>query len=59
MLYVRTSEPVQRLQAARRDLRLPSELAKFDRFDLLILDDLSYARRDQAETPVLFELIAE
>jgi DNA replication protein DnaC len=50
---------VQRLQAARRDLRLPNELAKLDRFDLLILDDLSYVRRDQAETPVLFELISE
>ena len=59
VLFVRTSELVQRLQAARRDLRLPSELAKLDRFDLLILDDLSYARRDQAETSVLFELIAE
>ena len=35
------------------------ELAKLDRFDLIILDDLSYARRDQAETSVLFELIAE
>lgn len=58
-LFVRTSELVQRLQAARRDLRLPAELAKLDRFDLLILDDLSYARRDQAETSVLFELIAE
>jgi DNA replication protein DnaC len=34
-------------------------LAKLDRFDLLILDDLSYVRRDQAETSVLFELIAE
>jgi DNA replication protein DnaC len=50
---------LQRLQAARRDLRLPAELAKLDRFDLIILDDLSYARRDQAETSVLFELIAE
>jgi DNA replication protein DnaC len=59
VLFMRTSELVQRLQAARRDLRLPSELAKLDRFDLLILDDLSYARRDQAETSVLFELIAE
>ena len=47
---MRTSELVQRLQAARRDLRLPGELAKLDRFDLLILDDLSYVRRDQAET---------
>jgi len=59
VLFTRTSELVQRLQAARRDLRLPAELAKLDRFDLLILDDLSYARRDQAETSVLFELIAE
>lgn len=59
VLFVRTSELVQRLQAARRDLRLPAELTKLDRFDLLILDDLSYARRDQAETSVLFELIAE
>jgi DNA replication protein DnaC len=59
VMFMRTSELVQRLQAARRDLRLPSELAKLDRFDLLILDDLSYARRDQAETSVLFELISE
>ncbi len=34
-------------------------MAKLDRFDLLILDDLSYVRRDQAETSVLFELISE
>ena len=59
VLYTRTSDLVQRLQAARRDLRLPAELAKLDRFDLLIADDFSYVRRDQAETSVLFELIAE
>jgi len=59
VLFIRTSELVQRLQAARRDLRLPAELTKLDRFDLIILDDLSYARRDQAETSVLFELISE
>jgi hypothetical protein len=34
-------------------------IAKLDRFDLIILDDLSYVRKDQAETSVLFELIAE
>ena len=59
VLFARCSELVQRLQAARRDLRLPQELTKLDRFDLLVLDDLSYVRRDQAETSVLFELIAE
>ena len=59
VLFTRCSDLVQRLQAARRDLRLPQELARLDRFDLLILDDLSYVRRDQAETSVLFELLAE
>lgn len=59
VLFTRTSDLVQRLQAARRDLRLPAELAKLDRFDLLVLDDFSYAKRDQAETSVLFELISE
>jgi len=59
VLFMRTSEMVQRLQAARQGLQLPATLAKLDRFDLLILDDLSYVRKDQAETSVLFELIAE
>ena len=59
VLFTRTSELVQKLQAARQSLQLPSALAKLDRLDLIILDDLSYARQDQAETSVLFELIAE
>ncbi len=59
VLFTRCGDLVQRLQTARRDLRLAQEIAKLDRFDLLILDDLSYVRRDQAETSVLFELIAE
>jgi DNA replication protein DnaC len=58
VLFTRTSEIVQKLQAARQSLQLPSALAKLDRFDMIILD-LSYARKDQAETSVLFELIAE
>jgi DNA replication protein DnaC len=57
--FSRTTDLVQRLQAARRDLRLPAEIAKLDRFDLLLLDDFSYVRRDQTESTVLFELIAE
>ena len=59
VFFTRCSDLVQRLQAARRDLRLPQELTKLDRFDLLILDDLSYVRRDQAETAVLSELLLE
>ena len=34
-------------------------MAKLDRFDLIVLDDLSDARRDQAETSLQFKLIAE
>jgi DNA replication protein DnaC len=34
-------------------------LTRLDRFDCLILDDIGYASKDQAETSVLFELIAE
>jgi DNA replication protein DnaC len=33
-------------------------IARLDRFDLLILDDLAYVSKDQAETSVLFELIS-
>jgi len=58
VLYSRTTDMVQRLQAARRELMLERELAKLDKFHLLILDDITYAQKDQAETGVLFELIA-
>lgn len=58
VLMATTSNLVQRLQNARRDLALTQEVAKLDKFDLLILDDISYVRKDQAETSALFELIA-
>jgi DNA replication protein DnaC len=59
VLFVRTNDLVQRLQAARRDLALPALLTRLDRIDCLILDDLGYVRKDQSETSILFELIAE
>jgi DNA replication protein DnaC len=58
VLFTRTTDLVQHMQAARQALTLAHEIKKLDRFDLLILDDLSYVRKDQAETSVLFELIA-
>ena len=57
VLMVRTTDLVQRLQIARRELGLEAAIAKLDKFHLLILDDLAYATKDQAETSVLFELI--
>lgn len=58
VLFTRTSDLVQKLQVARRELALESTIAKFDKYHLLILDDLAYVTRDQAETSVLFELIS-
>jgi DNA replication protein DnaC len=57
VLFTRTSELVQRLQIARRELGLESAIAKLDKYRLVILDDISYVSKDQAETSVLFELI--
>ncbi|MDF0498425.1 ATP-binding protein [Bradyrhizobium yuanmingense] len=39
-------------------LNLEAAINGLDRFDLLILDDLAYVTKDQAETSVLFELIS-
>src|SRR5262249_33631197 len=58
VLFMRTSELVQRLQIARRELGLESAIAKLDKYHLVILDDIAYVAKDQAETSVLFELIA-
>lgn len=58
VMFARTSDLVQRLQVARRELALEAAIHRLDRFDLLILDDLAYVSKDQAETSVLFELIS-
>jgi DNA replication protein DnaC len=58
VLFTRTTDLVQKLQVARRELNLEAAINRLDRFDLLILDDLAYVTKDQAETSVLFELIS-
>jgi DNA replication protein DnaC len=57
VLFVRTTDLVQRLQVARRELALEAAIAKLDKFHILIMDDIGYVRKDQSETSVLFELI--
>jgi DNA replication protein DnaC len=58
VLFARTSDLVQKLQVARRELSLEAAIARLDKCHLLILDDLAYVTKDQAETSVLFELIS-
>jgi DNA replication protein DnaC len=58
VLFTRTSDRVQRLQLARCELALEASIAKLDKYHRMILDDLAYVTKDQAETSVLFELIS-
>ena len=58
VLFTRTTDLIQKLQVARRDLALEAAIHRLERFDLLILDDLACVTKDQAETSVLFELIS-
>jgi DNA replication protein DnaC len=59
VLWTSTANLVQRLLAAKRDLRLPQLLAQLDRYSWLILDDIGYVQHDRDEMEVLFTLLAE
>ena len=59
LLWMPTSALVQRLLAAKRDLRLPQELAKLDKFTAVILDDIGYLQHDRDEMEVLFTFLSE
>jgi len=59
VLWTPTSTLVQRLLAAKRDLRLPQELSKLDKFACVILDDIGYVQQDRDEMEVLFTFLAE
>lgn len=59
VLFIRTTELLQKLQAAKKSFALPSALEKLDKFDCLILDDFGYVQKTEVETSLLFELICE
>ena len=58
-MWTSTATLVQRLLAAKRDLRLPQELAKLDRIACLMLDDIGYVTQSRDEMEVVFTLLAE
>jgi DNA replication protein DnaC len=59
VFFTPTYALVQRLLAAKRDLRLEKELALLDAFDAVILDDLGYVQQSRDEMEVLFTFLAE
>jgi DNA replication protein DnaC len=59
VLFTPAFKLVQRLLAAKRDLRLEHELKRLDRIDAVILDDLGYVQQDRNEMEVLFTFLGE
>lgn len=59
VLFIATYALVQRLLAAKRDLRLEEELGVLDSFDAVILDDIGYVQQNRDEMEVLFTFLAE
>jgi DNA replication protein DnaC len=59
VLFTATFALVQRLLAAKRDLRLEKELGVLDGFDAIILDDIGYVQQSRDEMEVLFTFLAE
>jgi DNA replication protein DnaC len=58
VLFTATFALVQRLLAAKRDLRLEKELGQLDAFDAVILDDIGYVQQSRDEMEVLFTFLA-
>ncbi len=59
VFFTPTYALVQRLLQAKRDLVLEKELARLDRFDAVILDDIGYVQQSRDEMEVLFTFLAE
>jgi len=59
VLFTPTYALVQRLLAAKRDLRIEKELAALDAYDAVILDDIGYVQQSREEMEVLFTFLSE
>ena len=59
VLFTPTFALVQRLLAAKRDLRLERELVSLDTYHAVILDDIGYVQQSRDEIEVLFTFLAE
>jgi len=59
VLFSKTTALVARLHIAHNEHKLADLIAKLAKFQLLILDDIGYVKKSEAETSVLFELIAD
>ncbi len=58
VLYTTAATLVQDLLVAKRDLKLNQMIKDLDRYDALVIDDISYVPYNRDETDVLFVLLA-
>ncbi len=59
VLFVPTFKLVQKLLAAKKELRLEAALQRLDRYPAVILDEFGYIQQDREEMEVLFTFLAE
>jgi DNA replication protein DnaC len=59
ILFISTFGLVQQLLRAKSELRLEQYLAKLDRFDAIIIDDIGYVQQSREEMEVLFTFLAD
>lgn len=58
-LYLSAANLVQQLLSAKNGLGLNNFIKKLDRFEVLVIDDISYIPYEKTESDVLFVLLAE
>jgi DNA replication protein DnaC len=56
--FVSATALVQQLQKAKHELNLMGEMTRWDKYRVVILDDIGYVKKTDAETHVLLEFIA-
>jgi DNA replication protein DnaC len=59
VLFISTFGLVQQLLRAKSELRLEQFLARLDRFDAVIIDDIGYVQQSREEMEVLFTFLAD
>jgi len=59
VLFFSTQELVSRLLRAKRDYELDLAIKNFDKFPVIILDDIGYVKQNREEMEVLFTFLSE
>jgi len=59
VLFIPTFKLVQELLMAKQKLELTEQLCKYNRYDVIIIDDIGYVQHSRDEMEVLFTFLAE